>query len=516
MYQFFSNKRYLPLFWKFSIAITIVVIIFGTINYSLIRNNITNTLENELKHRLNFIVNTLAEQLSNSVLISDFLSIQTIINTAKINDSSIKFILLVDNTEQVIAHSFDQSLPENIKENYQCTDSCYFDEDLPNICSNNKLGVIQASRPILDGNLGYLYIGVDNKNINAEVNQSMKIFLVMILTFLIIGIGGAFIFSYLITKPIKSLKEFSKNLSLNNLTQKNLEIFDEIIQANILMKKVIVTDEIDNLIETFKEMLIRLTYAHNELQNLQSQLMHTEKLSTIGVLAAGLAHDINNPIAGVLNSIHRIKKNPTNIEQVTRYLDLMEESAKKIQIVIANLMNFARKQDIEFSSVNLIDIIEKSLLLVSHKLNESNIKVLKKYDKTYYELVGSQHHLEQVFINLLINSIDAINKKASLDVNYQNKQIKITINEIDNTFWVTIVDNGIGIEEDKIQYIFQTFYTTKNNEGTGLGLSIVQNILNLHKAKIEFQSEFEKWTKVTLIFKRYLDDEQTKNLHSRG
>lgn len=507
MFRFLSNKPYLPLFWKFSIAITVVVIIFGSINYSLIRDNITRTLEKELKYRLKFILNTLSEQLTNSILVSDYLSIQTIINTAKMNDSTIKFILLVDSNKEIIAHSFDQDISEHIKSNYECKDSCNYDKDLSSICYNHKLSVMQISKPILSGNLGYLYVGVDNKNITTEIDQNMKIFVIMIFTFFIIGIAGAFIFSYLITKPIKSLEIFTQNLSLNNLTQKNLEIFEEINKTNIYLKKILFRDEIDNLVETFREMLSRLTQTHNELQNLQSQLIQTEKLSTIGVLAAGLAHDINNPIAGVLNSIYRIKKNPSNTDQVVRYLELMEESAKKIQIVVSNLMSFTRKQDIAFSRINLTDVVEKSLLLVSHKLNDSNIVVHQNYEKQEYKVIGSENHLEQLFINLLINSIDAINQKSKNNPDYIEKLIEININYKENNLIAEIFDNGIGIEEEKLDLIFETFYTTKKTEGTGLGLSIVQNILNLHKAKIEIQSVYQRWTKATILFNNDLEYE---------
>lgn len=508
MFKFLTKKLILPLFWKFSIAITVVVIIFGSINYSLIKNNITLTLENELKHRLIFVVNTLAEQLKNRILVNDHLSIQSIINTAIDNDKTIKFILLVDNKGHITAHSFKDKLSDEISSNYQCVDSCRYETDIPAICHNHKLNVIQTNRPILNGKLGYLYIGIDNKNISNEVNDNMKIFILMIFTFFIIGIIGAFVFSYLITIPIKSLETFSKNLNINNLTQKNLELFDNIMKTNLYLKTIVFRDEIDNLIDTFKEMLLRLKQTHYELQNLQSQLFHTEKLSTIGVLAAGLAHDINNPIAGVLNSIHRIKKNPANTEQVIRYLDLMEESAKKIQVVISNLMNFTRKQEIEFIQLNLIDVIEKALLLVSHRLNENNINVLKNYNKNEYLLFGSKHHLEQIFINLFINSIDAINEKSNIFSDYNNKKIEIFINEIEDLIIVEIKDNGIGIEEEKIQYIFQTFYTTKKNEGTGLGLSIVKNIIDLHKSKIEITSEYENWTNIKLTFKKNLNYEQ--------
>ena len=507
MFRFILNKPYLPLFWKFSIAITVVVIIFGSINFSLIKDNITQTLEKELRFRLQFIINTLSGQLTNSVLFGDYLSIQTIISTALMNDSTIKYILLVNGNKEIIAHSFEQNLPEYIKENYECKDSCLYDTEFYAICHNNRLGVMQISEPLLQGALGYLYIGIDNKNILKNIDESMQIFVLMIFTFFLIGIVGAFVFSYLITKPIKLLEKFSQNLSLNNLTQKNFEIFEETNRTNLYLKKILFRDEIDNLIDTFREMLKRLTQTHNELQNLQSQLIHTEKLSTVGVLAAGLAHDINNPIAGVLNSIHRIRKNPNNTEQVTKYLVLMEESAKKIQIVVSNLMNFTRKHDIEFSNVNLNVIIEKSLLLVSHKINESNIAIQKTFEHKEYFLRGSQNHLEQLFINILLNSIDAINQKLRSNSDFVDPKISIKAHKMELNLIVEIVDNGIGIESENIERIFDTFYSTKKAEGTGLGLSIVQNILNLHKAKIEITSDYKKWTKATILFKTDFENE---------
>ena len=506
MFRLLSNKLFIPLFWKFSLAIIVVVLLFGSINYSIVKKNITKTVENELRNRLKFIANTLAEQLTNSILIDDYLSIQTIINTAKMNDSTIKFILLVDKNNKILVHSFENDIPNNIKFNYHCTDSCRYEDNLFNICLNFKLNAIQISRPILDGSLGYLYIGLDNKNLKTEVSENMRIYIVMILSFLIIGIIGAFVFSHLITKSIKFLEKYTANLNLSNLTKKNYEIFEDINKTNLFLKKIIILDEIDKLIDTFKAMLARLIEAHNELQRLQMELAHTEKLSTIGVLAAGLAHDINNPIAGVLNSIHRIKKNPSNIDQVNRYLELMEESAKKVQNVIKNLMDLSRKNDIEFSKVNLIDIIDKSLLLVSHMFNESGIYVNKHYEKNKYELIGSQHHLEQLFINILMNSIDAINQKAKLTNNYNSKTIEIFVSELNDSITAIVSDNGIGIEEENLKLIYQPFFTTKKNEGTGLGLSIAQNIINLHKAKIEIQSEFQSYTNVKITFKKDLYD----------
>lgn len=508
IFRFFQGKLYLPLFWKFSIAITVVVFVFGTINYSLIRQNFSKTLENELMHRLNFIINTISEQLTNSLLLDDFLSIQTIINTAKLNDTSINFILLFDNNGEIIAHSFEEELPEAVKQNYLCIDSCKAVPKFPVICKNEKLRVIQASKPILEGNLGYLFVGINSRDLDEEVNKNMKIFIAMILTFFSIGISGAFVFSHLITKPVKELDLYSQNFDLNAPNPTDSYVLDNISKTNHFLKKFIVHDEIDSLIHNFQRMVERLTEKHNQLQRMQAQLLEIEKMSTIGVLAAGLAHDINNPVAGILNSIHRLRKAPDNQEQMSRYLELMEESAKKIQFVIGNLMNFAKKQDIDFKRVKVVDVIERSLLLVYHRLKESKIKVRKKYNSVNSEIFGSSNHLEQVFINLMINSIEAIEQKFVEDKYLEEKEIEIIVSENSNILEVSINDNGIGIHQDKVKMVFEAFYTTKGSKGTGLGLSVVKNILNLHNAAIEIQSDYGKGTSVILKFNKDFKDEK--------
>ncbi len=254
-------------------------------------------------------------------------------------------------------------------------------------------------------------------------------------------------------------------------------------------------------------MLAGLASNQKEIQELQEQLIQLEKVSTIGVITAGLAHDINNPITGLLNSLSRLRKYLNENYQVVKYLDFIEETARKIQKVIKDLLSFSKKQEIEFAQVNLKKVIEKSILLVSYKINQSNIEIQTNFGSEDCVLMGSQHHLEQVFINLLLNSIEALNEKYKTQNGFK-KIIHIDITNNNDFIYIQIFDNGIGIPDDKINYIFQPFYTSKGNEGTGLGLSIVKHIINIHKGKIDILSEYGKWTKVVIIFKKKLEDEQ--------
>ncbi|MFN3781292.1 MAG: hypothetical protein ACK4SO_03855, partial [Candidatus Kapaibacteriota bacterium] len=306
----FSQKKfYLPLFWKFSIGLTIIVIIFGTINYLLINENFKKTLENELLNRLNFITNTVSEHLINSFVEKDFSIIQSILSSAKSSDTSIKFIILEDKNSNVIASAYDLNMQDLIYQHYKCLDSCTSILKYPIFCHNEKLGVIQSNKPILNGSLGYLFVGLNKRNIEKGVQKNMRIFLVMILAFLTVGFLGAFVFSNYISKPIKKLDEYSQSFDLSNLPKEPSADFKKIARTNHFFEQFVILDEIDNLINNFQRMVDGLIQKHIKLQQMHAQLMQLEKMSTIGVLAAGLAHDINNPIAGILNSIYRLKRN---------------------------------------------------------------------------------------------------------------------------------------------------------------------------------------------------------------
>jgi len=163
----------------------------------------------------------------------------------------------------------------------------------------------------------------------------------------------------------------------------------------------------------------------------------------------------------------------------------MQEAVLKIEKVVGNLLNFTRIPKMEFYDFNLIAVIENVLLLTSFQLEKSRITVIKNYDIGKNKCFGSQNHIEQVILNLLLNSIDAINEKKMEDSNF-NGQINIHLFLQDSSMVLELKDNGIGIESSKLKSIFDPFFTQKKvKQGTGLGLSVSFNIIKEHGGKIE-------------------------------
>jgi len=261
-------------------------------------------------------------------------------------------------------------------------------------------------------------------------------------------------------------------------------------------------DEIDTLIEKYNQMLNRLKSTSLELEKTQLSLFQNEKLASIGTLASGVAHEINTPVTGLLYSIKRIKKSPENIGQITRYLELMENSAKHINTIVQGLLDFSKRDDFEFTQVNVVDIVQDALKMAGFKLKSVNIAVSVHFDNKACYVPGSKNHLEQVLINVIINSVEAIEEKQVTNPGHKGK-IVIDIRSAPDLCTIGIKDNGTGISKEKLLHVFDPFYTTKGvGKGTGLGLSVSYNIMKAHNGVISVKSEPGEGTTVIITIKK--------------
>ena len=471
----------LPLFWKFTIAIVIIVSAFGFINLYFLSTYVSDLFENELSNQGFVMAKNIADRSVEPILYNDLATLNKIVSDVKQNDKNIAYSFILDANNHVLAHTFENKVPPNLinlkkPEKFKIIELKYQDS-IPK-------SIKDISVPILEGSVGMVRVGIYNDTYVKTVNVAKSFFLSLVILFLISGIIGAFIFSYVITKPIKILSQVAKSLNLqdfktNPLNKKNPDL---LIKWNKSLK---VYDEIDDLYLTFDNMVNRLQKAYEEIQIAQKSLMQSEKIAAIGTLSAGLAHEINNPIAGIKNCMRRLSENPENLKQNITYLEMMQEAVLKIEKVVGNLLNFTRIPKMEFHDFNLIAVVENVLLLTSFQLEKSRITVIKNYDIGKNRCFGSQNHIEQVVLNLLLNSIDAINEKKMDNPDF-NGQLNINLFLQDSSMVLELKDNGIGIEASKLKSIFDPFFTEKKvKQGTGLGLSVSFNIIKEHRGKIE-------------------------------
>jgi len=477
-------KIRLPLFWKFTIAIVLVVAIFGSVNLYFLNSSLTDLSDKEIRNDGLSTASIIAERSISLILYDDLSTLDKMVSDNINADSRIAYIFVIDKSGKVLAHTFEQDVPsELIDLNKIEANNNFVEKRIKDINDPNKI-IRHISVPILDGSLGTVNVGIYEDNFLNSIRSINRFFLSMVALFLFFGILGALIFSYIITKPISLLSNTAKELNLN---QFKINTVDGDTKDILLpwQNPFGVHDEIDDLFSTFNAMIKRLEEAYTKLQNAQESLMQSEKIAAIGILSAGIAHEINNPIAGIQNCLKRISNDPANVQQNITYIELMDEAIHKIKKVVQELLNFSRKQDLIFTEIQINSVIENTLLLIAYELENSRISIVKNYPEIIPKIKGSFNHLEQVFLNLFINAIDAINEKKLLDEGF-NGEITICIFTIKHYLSVKINDNGIGIQEDKLKQIFDPFYTNKKiKQGTGLGLAVSLNIIQQHKGKIK-------------------------------
>lgn len=234
----------------------------------------------------------------------------------------------------------------------------------------------------------------------------------------------------------------------------------------------------------------------------QQLLIQKSKLESLGKLAAGIAHEINQPLAGISMAIDNILFKQTSNKITPEYLQTKLESIfqdiDRIRHIINHVRIFSRDQkSVVFEKVDVNESIENALSMVKAQYKNHNIQLTLNLDDDCGFTLGNKYKLEQVVLNLLNNAKDALEERDS-EISNPGFQKKITIKTagIGEKVFITVEDNGTGISDDKIENIFDPFYTTKDPEkGTGLGLSIIYGIIKELKGDISVQSEVNKYTR---------------------
>ena len=234
--------------------------------------------------------------------------------------------------------------------------------------------------------------------------------------------------------------------------------------------------------------------AYQDLKEAQEQIVWTEKLASLGKLAATIAHEINNPLAGVLNYIRLMIKilsrnhvSQEKLEDIARYLKLVESEIARCGEIVKDLLAFSRRTKITIESNRIEDIIDKTLNLISHDLDMKEIQLQKSIEPNLPKVQCDFKQIQQVFLNLVYNASEAMANGGTLTLTANRASGSKEFLE------VVISDTGSGIAKEDMENIFDPFFTTKEEEkGVGLGLSVVYGIIAKHNGTIEVESELGK------------------------
>jgi len=320
----------------------------------------------------------------------------------------------------------------------------------------------------------------------AELAKLQWAFGMLTLAVIAVGILLTVLLVRIVVRPIHSLVEATRRIASGNL--------DEVVEERS-------DDEIGELARSFNRMTTQLRRSRHELENYsadlekqvrlrtreleeaQSQLIQAEKMSAVGLLVSGVAHELNNPLAGVVGYSQLLLKEDVG-ERIRRGLEKINKEAERCKKIVQNLQTFARKRKPQKDYIGINGISESTLELRSYQLRVDNIAVELDLDPDLPKTMADFHQLQQVFINILVNAHQAMVEKGG------GGRLAIRSRDREDFIRVEIRDSGPGIPEENLPRIFDPFFTTKEvGQGTGLGLSLCYGILEEHHGRIAARND---------------------------
>jgi two-component system, NtrC family, sensor kinase len=337
------------------------------------------------------------------------------------------------------------------------------------IYDNPQLGwTMEVHQPLIFStkHWGAATIGFDAQLIRDEISD---VFILLLVTTILIT-------SIVLLILFLSIRQMTSSLERLVHVIDSIDFSSE-VQIDLPQRQ----DEIGFFYNHFKSLQGRLESSKKELEQAQKQIYQAEKLASIGRLASGVAHQVNNPLNGIKSCLYAIQQNSNSREKIYEYLNLINEGINDIETVVKKLLGFARQQSTSKNLINMNDAIHKVINLFELRLKEKLIDIQTDLADDIGEVQIDYHLFQEVVMNLILNSYDAIEKNGSI-------RITTGKNDDDHVF-MEIRDTGAGISPDDLKKIFDPFFTTKDvGTGTGLGLSVCMGIIESHGGRIEVQS----------------------------
>jgi two-component system NtrC family sensor kinase len=340
--------------------------------------------------------------------------------------------------------------------------------------------------------LGVLDVEMSMAPLEVAINTAQTQFLSTTLALIfIVGVIVAVFIRRLVQRPILQLYQGTRKIADGDLdTRIHVRGHHELARLAEAFNRMAqdlktARSEVTEWSQKLEEKVVQKT---EELSRAQRQVLHMEKMASLGKLSATVAHELNNPLSGMLIYARLIRKEivlqPIDVEireELARYLTLLEKECSRCGAIVQNLMVFARKSGAAMAPVDLNEIAERSLMLVRHHLEISGVRLKSQLLNENSQIVADGGQLVQALVALLVNAVEAMNGLEEGEA-----ELSLRLSGAADHVEIEVADNGIGIPDEVLPQIFEPFFSTKNDEsGVGLGLAVVFGIVQRHGGHIE-------------------------------
>jgi len=344
--------------------------------------------------------------------------------------------------------------------------------------------------------LGFLEIELPLDEMDDTLSQLLYEYFGLFLLFLITIMGALLFFvKRRIHKPLKRIVDASREVSAGNLSVRvNLRPNDlsDIHHVGVALNTMLesINESSRELHQWSNELETKVRTKSEDIARTQNEIYQIERLASLGRLSSSVAHEINNPLAGVLTYaklVSRILQNPVLTEEkkeaILKHLDMIQSETKRCGNIVKGLLNFSRDGSEKFDEVHLNDVLAETEQLIQHSFQISDVTLTTDFSASRDLISGNGNQIIQACLAVLTNALEAVSPGPDSHVTYRSYN-----SDLDHVT-IEIKDNGIGISEEDQEHIFEPFFSSKKEmSGIGLGLAVTYGILEQHKAKVTVDS----------------------------
>jgi signal transduction histidine kinase len=422
--------------------------------------SVSNSVEESLVERGHSLARALAPQLVEPILWEDSLAIREILHRAAKADGEIRYFFV---------EYADKRTPEGDSTRFTCT------PDLIQLWKKNRNRLIRfnseegpvldVSAPILDGQLGFLHVGLSRSNVAAANKRLHWILGIELLAAIMLVLAGARIMSAQVSKPLHRLEAMVSRFPQHSLGSQVLKL-SKIPELNALGKG-------------FQEMAQRIEALQKEQAETQMAMIRAERLATVGEMSASLAHEICNPLDGMLGCVRYLESDPDKSQRASKYYPMLREGLQRIHSVMGGMLTFVRSgQKVTPKPYSIASILDSLKLLLMAGDKAGKVRLQWAVEDNCICLCDPQG-LSQASLNLILNATEAAAQSP-------DPRVRIRAESDSDSVFLTVEDSGQGVPEELRERIFNAFFTTKDvGKGTGLGLSVSRQLIRAVGGELE-------------------------------
>lgn len=416
-----------PLRVKLQLATVVAVMVFGAVNAFIVVALTHRHLLAEQNRRLDFSGKLLAQRLVEPLAFADLVAAQRLLEESLALDDSFLSLRVVGPEGREVVRS---------------------QRELPG--PKEPKAALVARFPIMEGRLGAVELEVWQEPLRKQVDQALRTVVAMVLGILVAGMATAVVLAQGITRPVEKLVTFAREFHPNRPDP-------ELPKDR--------SDELGLLAREFAAMASRLRELHEASLRQAREMERLEHLATVGTLAAGVAHEVNNPLAGIRSGLQRLRRRVPEDAQASLYFETLSDALARIEKAVQGLLNFARATEVSVAPVPLEPVVSEASQLAAPCLSGGGIRLTAELPPDLPLVRADRARLREVLLNLFLNACDAMEGQGELRVwaKASGKAVHL---------WVQ--DTGPGVPEDIRDKIFMPFFTTKKEKGTGLGLALAR------------------------------------------